>query len=195
MFHRGQLFLSQLVVHLAVRDALVAIDTGIALLHAENVLLAGAFFLIFRFHRGEVMAVTALARVGFLHRVPHIFCQLQALGVEFFRGIDRTQGFMQQLITGLHLAHYLVHPGIGDMAVGTGCAHAAGVGEVDGFGVFLIYVFFHFVAGDTKLEGVSGFHRGIETAPEDDPDQHEDERDPERCSQQQLAWYQSEYSR
>lgn len=39
--------------------------------------------------------------------------------------------------------------------------------------IFPIYRRFHFVAADAKVEPVTRFHRGIETAPENDADSHE----------------------
>jgi hypothetical protein len=44
---------------------------------------------------------------------------------------------------------------------------------VNGFPVFLVYILFHFMAGDTEVQGIGRLHRGIETTPEDYADDHE----------------------
>jgi hypothetical protein len=81
------------------------------------------------------------------------------------------------------------------VTVGTGSAHSAAIGVVNGFAVLLVNVFFHLVAGDTKFQCIGSLHGRIETAPENNPDDHEEQGSAEGCSQHNLARHYSEFSR
>ena len=97
---------------------------------------------------------------------------MQTFVIKFFRGINSAEYFVKDLVTGLNFTHNLVYPWAWYMAVGTGSAYTATVGVVNGFFVFLKNILFHFMAGDTEIEGIGCFHCGIEAAPENDADNH-----------------------
>ena len=170
-----------------VRDALVTVDAGLPLIHGEDVLLDRALLLVGRVHGIPVMAVAAFPRVGVLHGVPDIGRHAQAVVFEFFRGIDGAQGLVQQFVAGLDLAHHLVHPGIGYVTIGTSGAYAAAIGVMNGMGVLLVDVFFHFMAGNTERQGIGSFHGGVEATPEHHADDHEKQRRADGGTEQHFA--------
>ena len=162
-------------MYLGMRNSLVAIDTGVACLHGIHVLFTSTRLLCFRIHRGEVVAVPALARIRFLHRLPYITRKRQTFGIKFFRRIYAAQNLMEHLVGGLDLAHNLMNPWPRDMAIGTSRLYTGAVIVMNGFFVFLVDVIFHFMTGDTEIHGVRDFHCGIETTPENNTDNHEDQ--------------------
>ena len=173
-----ELFLAKFVVHLAVGDALVAVDTGIALLHGIEVLLASPRLLPLWVHGVPVVAVAAFPRVGALHGVPDPLGQGQPFGVELLGGIHGAQDLVEDLVAGLDLTDHLVDPGTRHMAVGTGGWDAASVGVVHRANVFVVDVVLHLVAGDAELLRVGRLHGPVEPAPDQHTDHHKGDRAP-----------------
>ncbi len=168
-------------------NTLVAIDAGVTRLHAVDVLFTRPFLLVIGIHRVEIMTVTTFTRVGALHRRPYASGHGQAVCIKFFRGINGTQNLVHHFLAGLNLAHHFVHPGVGHVAVGTGCTHTAAVGVVNGFFVLLVNVLFHLVAGDAEIQCVGDFHRGVEATPEDNTNEHKEKCRAECRAENDLA--------
>ncbi len=158
----------------AVRDALVAVDAGLALFHGVAMDARRESGLTLHIHGLEIMAVAALARIGRLHVGPDMAGQPQALFVELFRRIHRANGPVIQLVGGPDLADQLGDPLLRHMAVRADGAHARWIGIMRRLDVVGIHVVAHFVAGGAELQRVGGLHGGVETAPEDDAgDEHD----------------------
>ena len=83
------------------RDTLVTIDTGGPGFQRLAVLLDRAPALLAEIHRVHIMTVAAFARIGGFHRAPDVLRQLQAFRLEFFAGIDRSQGTGHTLMGGV----------------------------------------------------------------------------------------------
>jgi len=73
------------------------------------------------------------------------------------------------------------------MTVGTGRTDATAVSVVNGLLVFPVHIVFHFVTGDTEIQGVGCLHGGVETTPENHTDDHEKQGRAKCGSQQDLA--------
>ncbi len=114
------------------------------------------------------MAISAFVRIGFLHRFPHMFGQLQPFCLELLGCIDGSYDFVEQLVRRLDLADELSCPFPGDMTIGTDDSNAGSIGVVNGAFVFLINKLIHLVTRDAKFQGVGVFHERVESAPEDD---------------------------
>ena len=81
---------------------------------------------------------------------------------------------MKYLITGLDFTHDFMYPGAWYVTVGTGGSYAGAVRVMNGLLVFLVYIVFHLVTGDTELQCVGRLHSGIESTPENHTDDHKD---------------------
>ena len=66
-----------------------------------------------------------------------------------------------------------MYPWIRHVTVRTGRTYTAAIGEVNGLLVFLVYVVFHFMTGNTEVQCIGRFHRSVKTTPENDADYHE----------------------
>src|SRR5690606_3187750 len=152
-----------------VGDPLVAVDAGHVVFGSHPVLHARPLFLLVGAHALQAVAVAAFARIVGFHPRPFAARQGQALVVEFLAGIDGAEQLAPEPLGALAVAHLLVGPFLGHVAVGAGRPYAGAVGVVDGFLVFGIDVVAHLVAGDAEGFGVGGFHGGVEAAPENHP--------------------------
>ncbi|ABV11731.1 hypothetical protein CKO_00576 [Citrobacter koseri ATCC BAA-895] len=148
------------------RNPFVAVDTGLPLFHCLVVHFGGNAFLSGEIHKFEVVAVTALPRIGVFHPSPLALRHCQTVIFKLLRSIDNAEHLPVQLFTGLDLTDHFRAPLVRNVTVRTGGANAAAVVVVHGFHVFLIDGVAHFVAADTELFGVGLFHPGVETAPE-----------------------------
>ena len=163
----------KVLVYLLVCDALVAVDTGVAVFHRELVLVACSRLLPLGIHRVPVVAVATFARIGALHRVPHTPRHRQAVFVEFLRRVHGAHQLVIDLVAGLDLAHDFVHPGARYMAIRTRGLDATAVAVVHRADVFGVDVFLHLVTRDTEGFGVGDLHAPVESAPKHHADDHE----------------------
>ena len=69
-------------------NTFMAIDTGLTLLKAINVLFHRPSTLLHVVHGFVIMAVATLPRIGLLHLVPDVLCQHQSFRFKFLRRID-----------------------------------------------------------------------------------------------------------
>lgn len=149
-------------------NTLMAVYTSLvrAWLCGLSMLLLGHLVLHLHIHPRVTMAVATFARIRALHSGPLMLRQFQPFGLEFFLGIDGARQLAPYFPARLNLALHLVYPVLGNVAIGTDCTHAGTIRGMDGCFVFLINGILHLVAGKTKLESVSRFHRSIEATPE-----------------------------
>ncbi|MNE65915.1 hypothetical protein D3C80_1614370 [compost metagenome] len=147
----------------------MAIDAGFAFGYRLVMHLRRHGFLRGEVHILEVVAVTALLRIVGLHARPLVAGHRQPVLVKLLRRIDQAERLGVQFLAGLQFAQHFRCPLVRHVAIRASGAHAAAVVVMHRTHVFLIHVFAHFVAADTKLLGIRRFHTGIKTAPEDNP--------------------------
>ncbi len=150
----------------SMRDSLVAIDAGLVAGGERCRMLCDAAPTLLReIHELEVVAVTALLRITQLHALPFAISEMASTCTEFFRRIDGAERVGDQLFAGLHLAHNLVSPAMGHVAIRADRAHSGAIRIVYGFADLLDD--WRMTTGAKGL-GVSGLHTGIEGTPEQD---------------------------
>lgn len=82
-------------------------------------------------------------------------------------GVDLAGDFAPEFFAGLHFSYDFMGPFMGDIAVGTAGANAGAIAVVNGGFQFLEDIVVHFMAAGAKRFRITGFHKGIEAAPED----------------------------
>lgn len=145
------------------RDSLVAIDAGLALLLGFGMIFLGPRFLLIAVHRFEAMAIPAFPGAAFFHSGPFMACHLHAFGFKFFLGIYDTCYFPVKLGGGLNLADNLMRPILGHMTVTANGSYTRTIGKMRGLLVFGEDIVTHLVATDTKLQGVCSVHPRLKT--------------------------------
>src|SRR5512134_2174559 len=111
-------------LRLGVRDAFVAVDARVLVLHRQLVLALGALLLHLGVHALQAVAVAALERVVGLHALPLALGEREALGLELLPGVDGAGDLAPHLAGGLDLADHLVGPLARYVAVRADGAHA-----------------------------------------------------------------------
>ena len=115
------------------------------------------------------MAIPALFGVIRLHGVPDVIGQFQSLVQELLAAIDRSDDFMEQLVSGADLPDNFGLPVPGYMTIRAGCPYTAAVGEMDRVTIFLIDILPHLMAGDTKRLRICQLQRPVKSAPKQYP--------------------------
>src|SRR6185436_3312566 len=91
-------------IRLVVSDAEMAVDAGQSLGLHLLVPLSRRLALLVRIHRGILVAVAALERVGRLHALPDARGELVAMLLEFFARVDNAGQLSPDLQRGGHFA-------------------------------------------------------------------------------------------
>ena len=89
---------------------------------------------------------------------------MQTLRSKFFGRVDESGYLAPDFLAGLDLAHDLVRPFVGHMAVGAARPHAGAIAVMNALHVRGIHVVFHFVATDAELLSIGDGHRPVESA-------------------------------
>ena len=171
---RSLLFLLDVFLGQQMRDALVAVDAGLAFLLRLGVIRPRTRSLLFAVHRREAVAVAALARVARLHLAPLVGRELHPLRLELLFRVDVAHQLAVELARGLDLAHDLVSPVLGDVAIGAHRTHARPIRVMHRLFVFLEDGIAHLVARRAEFERVGRLHRGVEATPKENAADHSD---------------------